>query len=55
MRRARSCLNPPEREHFLDARSLVRAAWWMSGAHMTAQFAAYASLLVVAGRGTGTA
>jgi PST family polysaccharide transporter len=38
----------PTRERSLDARSLVRAAWWMSGGHMASQLAAYASLLVVA-------
>lgn len=32
----------------LGARSLVRSAWWMSGAHMASQLAAYGSLLVVA-------
>ena len=32
----------------LDARSLIRSAWWMSGSHLIAQLCAYAALLVVA-------
>jgi hypothetical protein len=44
----RRVLAGPDARDSLDARTLVRSAWWMSGAHMTAQLAAYASLLIVA-------
>jgi O-antigen/teichoic acid export membrane protein len=39
-------VSPPRRP--LDARSLIRFASWMSGAHVAAQLCAYGSLLVLA-------
>ena len=48
MRRTRTLREAPAPERSLDARSLVRSAWWMSGAHMASQLAAYVCLLVVA-------
>lgn len=48
MTRTRALPGLDARGSSLGARSLVRSAWWMSGAHMASQLAAYGSLLVVA-------